>query len=1137
MSLSASGRPLVDRDARVAALSQLDRTLLVEAGAGSGKTAIMAGRVAMLLIDGVEAKRIAAVTFTEAAAGELLGRVRRFVDRLLAGDVPRELADVLPQGLDAEQRARLQHSSQGIDDITCSTIHGFCQRLIKPYPVEADLDPGASVMDPGQAGMLLQETIDGFLRERLAGEEGGLLSELVWADTKPALALVRTVVGMLQAWRELRPPQVAEDDDPVRRFTDAVEAFDDYLRRCPAVEADSVEMAKALLEVLESVRLEPGDADPAPLVRALLAEPDSVLVTQSGSFRKYKKKTKWGTAAQRAGLTKAAGDEFFYRAEALFDNCGEAWGAVRGAVAARVLAGLMEELAPVPERFRAQKRQAALLDFDDLLHAARDLLRDHEPVRRALAERYAHVLVDEFQDTDPLQAEIFWRLCGEELDGHGEAGTAAASGPDIAWTRRRIRAGALFLVGDPKQAIYRFRGADVRTYLQARDALLDQDPGCLLSISSNFRSRASILSYVNERFAEPLSREGQPGFTALASVHNDRPGLPPVSALPFGALETGDEGPRPSQRHLEAEAVAEFCARLIGEHLVTDPETGEERPCQPGDIALLAPTGTELHLYEAALERRGIPVATQAGKGFYQRQEVQDLLALTRVLADGRDSLALGALLRGPLVGLSEAELLDLVWGLPRDGLPEGRLPRLSLWMASEAIAHPLAREVMEKLQALRRRANATTPHDLLSQAIDVLRVRPILLQRYQRRAERALANVDLFVDSARPYAVRGMRAFADAMTTTWEDEARAVEGRADAQEASVALYTMHAAKGLEWPVVVPVNTGGGIRAMTREFVERDSRTLYCPVFGVAPAGFEAAVEDEEFQLSLERVRLWYVAATRAREALVLPYPVARDDERTTWRDLVDLALHGLPEADASTYSDVVDLNAQHTPNAQTRERFAEEATFIAEHQRSLRWLSPSRDEGGQGAVLQPLADDVLFVEEDEAEVPIPAVQGGRERGLLLHKLFEEVLTGETDGSPEVLAARAEALIRELGLEPQQDASVGPSAAELAGCVARTLELPEIAALRDSLVVELPVYASEVVEDGMEDVTVGVADAVAYGSDGSPLVVLDWKSDVNPAPETVEHYRAQVGAYLQAVGITRGLIVFATRGLVVPVAA
>src|SRR5690606_10950878 len=103
--------------------------------------------------------------------------------------------------------------------------------------------------------------------------------------------------------------------------------------------------------------------------------------------------------------------------------------------------------------------------------------------------------------------------------------------------------------------------------------------------------------------------------------------------------------------------------------------------------------------------------------------------------------------------------------------------PRLSLWMPSEAIAHPLAREVMEKLQSLRRRSNATTPHDLLSQAIDVLRVRPILLQRYRRRAERALANVDLFLDSARPYAVRGMRAFADAMTATWEDETRAVEG------------------------------------------------------------------------------------------------------------------------------------------------------------------------------------------------------------------------------------------------------------------------------------------------------------------------------------------------------------------------
>ena len=167
------------------------------------------------------------------------------------------------------------------------------------------------------------------------------------------------------------------------------------------------------------------------------------------------------------------------------------------------------------------------------------------------------------------------------------------------------------------------------------------------------------------------------------------------------------------------------------------------------------------------------------------------------MLADRRDTLTLGALLRGPLVGLTEEELLDIVWALPRgDDAPED-MPRLDLGVAPEAIENPLARDIMEKLQALQRRVNATTPHALLSQAVDVLRVRPILLRRHRGQAERALANVDLYLSFSRAYAVRGLLAFAEAITAAWSDEARAVEGRPDAQEDAVALYTMHAAKGL----------------------------------------------------------------------------------------------------------------------------------------------------------------------------------------------------------------------------------------------------------------------------------------------------------------------------------------------------
>ena len=227
---------------------------------------------------------------------------------------------------------------------------------------------------------------------------------------------------------------------------------------------------------------------------------------------------------------------------------------------------------------------------------------------------FSHVLVDEFQDTDPLQTEIFWRLCGEP-PAEGDAGD---------WTAFTLRPGALFLVGDPKQAIYRFRGADIAAYVRAREAFRAQAADGVLSIATNFRSCPPIMEYVNERFEAPLSEEnGQPGFQALDPFLPKRAEGPSVAALDIEVADENGKATAARQRDGEAEAVADMCARLIGSESIRDFENGGQRLCRAGDIALLAPTGSELWRYEEALEQRGIPVATQAGKGLYRRQEIQ----------------------------------------------------------------------------------------------------------------------------------------------------------------------------------------------------------------------------------------------------------------------------------------------------------------------------------------------------------------------------------------------------------------------------------------------------------------------------------------------------------------------------------
>lgn len=1122
--MSSVSKALKDDGARRDAISLHNRSILVEAGAGSGKTAVMAGRIAVMLAEGVPPRSIAAVTFTELAASELLSRVREFVAELSTGKIATELRVALPDGLSRSHRDNLAAASAAIDEITCSTIHGFCQRLIKPYPAEADVDPGARVMDRNQADLTFLEIVDSWLRERLSGDQDGILAEMVLHSPGETVALVHKIAENMRRRRTLAAPPVSPLDGHLTAFRQATADFAAFMRGTAATEPETVAIVERLAEMATALAAGPDPTTPSGLVGLLTSRPHPDLCTKAGAFASYRKKGKWAAAAKQAGLSKADGERLNFAAEGHYTACCDAWASLLRAAASQVLAALIEAARPILQRYRDHKRASAQLDFDDLIFAARDLLRDHNDVRRALGQRFAHVLVDEFQDTDPLQTEIFWRLCGDPLDS------------DDDWTRFRIRPGALFLVGDPKQAIYRFRGADVGAYVQARDAFRAQDPDSLLSISTNFRSCAPILTFVNERFEAVLSADGQPGFTALDPFHNDRGDGPCVAALDIAVADENGKASAEQQRDAEADAVAELCARLIGSQAIIDRRSGVERPCQPGDIALLAPTGAELWRYEEALERRGIPVATQAGKGLFRRQEVQDLIALTRVLADRRDTLALGALLRGPLVGLTEEELLDIVWTLPRSEEQPDRIPRLDLGVDPAAVAHPLAREIIEKLQALYRRSNTTTPHELLSQAVDVMRVRPLLLERHRGQAERALANVDLYLSLSTGYAVRGLRAFAEAMTAAWTDEARAVEGRPDAQEEAVALFTMHAAKGLEWPIVIPVNTMTGVMAPDSAVIDRQTDTFYCPVLGISPDGYEAARQAEKDELDRERIRLWYVAATRARELLVLPR-LDTTPSRSAWISLLDLSLADLPGLDVSHLPLGEAGAGAGAGNFQTRDIFAAEAAAIAAQQTRLVWLAPSRDESASRAVLREEEARIWMDSGDDQPHELGAavvVQGGRERGLILHKLMEEVLTGETDAVASALTERANVLIRALGRSPVADPATGLSAEELAGCVTRTLALPEIASLRPALLAEFPVYAA-LADESEETATAGIADALTLTAGGRPVVIIDWKSDINPDPQTLDHYRSQVRAYLDMTGAERGLIVLMTTGAIITV--
>ena len=327
-----------------------------------------------------------------------------------------------------------------------------------------------------------------------------------------------------------------------------------------------------------------------------------------------------------------------------------------------------------------------------------------------------------------------------------------------------------------------------------------------------------------------------------------------------------------------------------------------------------------------------------------------------------------------------------------------------------------------------------------------------MLKRRHPRQAERALANVDLYLEMSKAYSVRGLRAFAEAMTSSWNEArtegGKAIEGRVDIQEEAVCVYTMHASKGLEWPVVVPINTMGPPKAINPEIVDRAAGRIYVSLFGICPDGYDDAHAAEKAEVERERVRLWYVTATRARELLVLPRPSV-PIARNAWGAIVDLALDTLPALDLPPSEEKAEFAPRPEINSQTREEFAKEAATIADAHRRLKWIAPSRDEGPVSGAREDVSPLVMPSDIEDSEIDdLPtAVQGGRNRGLVIHKLFEEALNGETDDATAALTSRAADLIAELGEPPSDDPAKGLSPTEIAACVSKTLALPEIAAL------------------------------------------------------------------------------------------
>lgn len=835
-------------------------------GAGCGKTHVLTARY-LSHLEEADVSAIVAITFTERAAKEMRARIRTAVEKRIA-EKP-------------DDRWR-KHLSD-LETAPIQTIHGFCGTLLRQFADEAGVDPGFIVLDDVLALNLRWNAIREEMQELLLEESdaGGALRELTvqfgWYRVQNAIP------GLLNAF-----------DAP---------AWEEFLSLDFAgYEANLAKRRLPLFRMWIRYQLAEGAfAGPAEILRSLPYEGGVLPIEVQGLFERLEDLP---LAKDLEAELKQLNEEAKLEKVPVFAKKTEPYERLKGALTAwrAALKSEFEAFLPaddLPAQFEAGKRflqvasrveagyrrrklENAALDYNDLVVKARDLLRDNETARGKAFALFGHLLLDELQDTDPVQMELARMLAG-----------------DLSEAR-------LFAVGDRKQSIYRFRGADAGLFDELRK---ETPPEGRLDLSKNYRSQPGVLEFVNRLF--------QPAFphdAPLEPSHEMRSPSPCVEFL-WSFAGTEDEKPNVSEvRHREALHLAfRLHALVIAEDrpaIIWDKKAKAMRQAEPRDVCILFRSMGNVALYETALRDWGIDYYLIGGRAFFAQQEVYDILNALRAIENPNDSLALAGALRSPLGGITDDSLVVLcdgkgdLWDNLHDAGIVGRL---------ETGQREAAERFRDCIDGWRAVKDSVPIVQLLHRILEETGYDAALM--FEFLGERKLANLWKLLDLARSFDESGlftMNDFIDRLGELVTRMPREEEAATQPEDADVVkLMSIHQSKGLEFPIVVLADinakTGGGQFASAR----------WQPSWGCvakAPADEEpvlfgdtlwqwAAMEDELLDAE-EAKRVFYVATTRAEDLLILSAgfakPMPESDDPSVWKG--ELAVSGWMKLLAERY-------------------------------------------------------------------------------------------------------------------------------------------------------------------------------------------------------------------------------------------
>ena len=1049
MDLTSEQRTIIEAEAS---------DLAVSAGAGSGKTRVLVERYLRLLRD-CSIPQIAAIIFTEAAAAEMRERVRRAVMSEPSLEQHREL----------------------LDEAAIGTVHSLGLRLLREHPVEAGLDPAAAVLADDEAELL----------RRAACIEA--IDAAAEADDERTAAL--RGIGVYHAG--LRLPRMVAERDAVESAFAAMGADsagwrarvraildEHYGPRQTSIREQAQAIAARIRRDAEGV-----NASLAAVVREVLPPlTEACEAREWQDFAPALHDARGGTNLQVGRRSPPDTDvkEAFKELRDLNDEAQRlpAWNEHDGP-ALEVLAGLRDLFEDAVRRYTAAKQAQGALDYLDLELGAVALLRDHPAVATEVRERFGHLMVDESQDINPVQAELIELIAGADGDGPRPA---------------------LFLVGDARQSIYRFRGADVHRFTALQE-LVARRGGPLLPLSRSFRSHDALVGRINELFGAVFA--GTALDLAALPPMTGRPGEAPGDGPYLTLTQIGSEAPdggrprEPERRRVEADVIAEEIERLLAEgRLVWDRDDREMRPARPGDIAILLRRFRHVHVFQQALDTHGITAARPSGTGFFTRQEVLDCINLLRWLAEPQDDLALSGVLRSPFFALGDDTLL----ALRERGRPLVALADPPDEIAGEDRARCVhAAETLAEL----RRAAASLPADAL---LELALERTAFEASWAPLAggEQARANIRKLLRIVRTLAGHPLSEVVSYLEQRRDDldprEGPATLDRPDA----VQLMTVHGAKGLEFPIVfVPEahlpswSTWDAVRWSREDGVsvtlERDEDDDTRP----RPGFYAHLQQQDQLEDAEEHRRLFYVAATRAGDYLHIS---GDESGKDGW-------LHSVRDAHADGALREIELREPVPPDlAAIARRRAPSALQLPATSEELDYVPPLL---ARPPVIPLRASTPVTALRPPETAPQQYERGdglAALRGRLVHRALEV-----SGGAPDSLDDDALAdLAREQSERAVDDATARALAGEVREMLDRFTRSPVAAALAAADVerwFELP-FAWD-----WDGVPVHGSIDLVY-RDASGWHVIDFKSDRlngTSAQEAASHYAVQIGLYQLAI--------------------